>query len=112
MYKHFVRRFARELRQFVSQQILVGLLVSVVILANQYRNGQITRNSLSTNLWQIALPYIVVALLAAAYHFFRTTYLLLYEAHPPERSSLIWTETAAPSDGSASRRTVWAGGPF
>ena len=107
MYKQFARRFAKELKQFLTQQILVGLLVAVVILANQYRSGQITRNSLSTNLWQIVLPYLVVALLAAAYHFFRTIYFLLSEAHPPERSSLIWTDSVSPSKGSASRRTRW-----
>ena len=108
MYEQFVRRFAKELKQFVTEQILVGLLVALIILVNQYRSGQITRDSLSTNLWQIALPYLVVALLAAAYHFFRTIYLLLNESRPPERSSfLIWTDNTPESEGSTSRRTIW-----
>ena len=86
MLKFFLSRLATEIRDFIRQQIVVGLSVALIIVVNQFWTGQISRSGVRTSLWNLAIPYLLILATAVVYHAFRTLYLL-------------WTEVAQSQGG-------------
>src|ERR1700730_1031017 len=95
----FLRKLARELRQFVTQQVVIGLAVALIISLNQFRTGQLSASGLRTDLWRVALPYLLILVIAILYHAVRTSYLMIKDLQPSQPSSVILTDTESEAEG-------------
>jgi succinate dehydrogenase/fumarate reductase cytochrome b subunit len=104
MLNSFFRKLANELRQFVAQQIVVGLAVAVTISLNQFRTGQLSASGLRTDLWHVALPYLLIVVIAILFHSVRTLYLMIKDLQQSQSGSVVLTDTESEA---GSRSQAW-----
>jgi hypothetical protein len=107
MRKIFLKRLAKEVKQFFKEQIVVGLAVAFTISLNQFRTGQISRSALSTDLVRIAFPYLVILVIVVLYHSFRTWYLLFKDLQQSQPSPVILTDAGSEAESRVRPRVSW-----
>jgi len=103
MWKKYRKIWIRDVRRFLSQQIVVGLSAAFIVAVYQYKTGQLSRASVPSKVSEVVLPYAVIIAFWLLYHSVYVLYLLAKDSHPPEGSQLTlpphYTEHRRPKFG-------------
>lgn len=103
--KSYLRQLASQVRKFVVQQVIVALTIASIIAFNQHRGEQLSREALRRNAWSIFEPYLVLLLVAVAYHAVATLWLMAKGSYESTGGDVVLTDP--PSGRIRSRSIPW-----